>query len=377
MSYSVLEKYIKKELSEGKTWEVIAEQLKQKPYCIDTNFLEEFALLKYNQIESDFYNPLVKEARGIIFRKSTGNIVCHAFNKFGNYGEGYSDKIDWSSATVSEKVDGSIIKLWNAGGDLWRISTNGTINAYTCPLPLESGNIKTFGDLWDSITEGIDCTKLKTERTYIFEITSLLNKVVVTHLENSIWYLGERDTETGKEYFEEDTIKKFNCKTPKVFHLNSLEDCIETAKILPFNEEGYVVKDKDYNRIKIKSPAYVSAHHLKNNGVVTKSRVLDLIDLGEKEEFLNYYPEYSEHFIEIENKKMSFIDSLEEDKKKFEEFISTKDDLTRKEIALFIQKNTNKLSFSFLFELLDDKTFTIAKFYSSMSKTRKDSVLNL
>lgn len=70
---------------------------------------------------------------------------------------------------------------------------------------------------------------------------------------------------------------------------------------MPFNEEGYVVVDKEYNRVKIKSPAYVNAHRLINNKVINTEKVLDLIIQNEQSEFLSYFPEYTEIFKSIQN----------------------------------------------------------------------------
>ena len=89
----------------------------------------EYAVFNY-EINADFYDPIVQEARGIILDTEQYEVVCWPFRKFGNHNEGYADPIDWSNARVLEKVDGSIIKLWydHARGD-WQFSTNGTIRA--------------------------------------------------------------------------------------------------------------------------------------------------------------------------------------------------------------------------------------------------------
>jgi hypothetical protein len=57
--------------------------------------------------------------------------------------------------------------------------------------------------------------------------------------------------------------------TPTLFYLRTLDDCVEAARMLPWDDEGYVVLDKYFNRIKIKSPEYVKIHRLApNNGVL-------------------------------------------------------------------------------------------------------------
>ena len=43
--------------------------------------------LKYNQIESDFSQEIVRECRGLILDSDTADIVCYPFYKFFNYGE--------------------------------------------------------------------------------------------------------------------------------------------------------------------------------------------------------------------------------------------------------------------------------------------------
>ena len=81
-------------------WE---QKLQDKPYCITIKRKDNFIIFNYNQIESDFYNPIVKECRGVILEDKTFKPVCVPFYKFGNYGEGYADTIDWSAARVQKK----------------------------------------------------------------------------------------------------------------------------------------------------------------------------------------------------------------------------------------------------------------------------------
>lgn len=77
------------------------------------------AILNYD-MECDFTNPVVQEARGIIINTETLDVVCWPFRKFANYGESYADSIDWNTARVQDKIDGSIVKLWyNRAADKW------------------------------------------------------------------------------------------------------------------------------------------------------------------------------------------------------------------------------------------------------------------
>jgi len=299
-------------------------ELTQKPYCLTIKDDGPYTIFSYSQIDSDFYNEVVRVSRGIILKIEENfdwthdpenfsnekevrvncniEIVCWPFNKFGNYGEGYADPIDWASARVQEKVDGSIIKVWH-DDDLWHISTNGMINAFGTDLMNPTEDCASFGDLF-MIAAGNTCgsygellDKLDQDYTYIFELTSPWNRVVVPYQDTTITHIGSRNLITGKEEILDLGIKK-----PKEYKFATWDEMVSTAAALPFSQEGYVVVDKDWHRVKVKSKAYLQAHHLKDNGNVNPKRVLELIKANEQGEFISYFPEYKEHFDKIQAK---------------------------------------------------------------------------
>lgn len=295
---------------EGLTFEQIKAKLEGPPYRCKVKDNDTYYIINYDQINSDFSNEVVRQCRGIILRKDTNRVVCYPFTKFFNHGEKYASRIDWESARIQEKIDGSIIKLWF--DEVWHVSTNGTIDAQEAELPSDlPGAPKNFYELFE--TAFLKDTKWASKEwslyyTYMFELVSPWNKVVVPHTETKIYHIGTRDNITGEELDIDLGIQK-----PRQFNLSSLEDVVKMAESLPFNEEGYVVVDKNWNRIKVKSPAYVAAHHLKNNGVLTTKRFIDLIRTGEEEEFLTYYPEFKEQLIEIKRAMKSFYSTLKEE----------------------------------------------------------------
>jgi hypothetical protein len=274
------------------------ELLVQPPYCITIKDDGAYTILNYSQIDSNFNEEIVRECRGLIIRSDTLQPVCVPFFKFGNYGESYCPAIDGESARVQEKCDGSLIKFWYDDGN-WHGSTSGMVNMYCAKVDetdltfgmlfdrtaskLFGENYKTLSDMWDK-----NCT-------YLFELCCPENRVVVPHTESKIYHIGTRNNRTLEELNVDIGIAK-----PKEYRFHSIEDCIEAAKKMPFSEEGYVVVDKHWNRIKIKSPAYVAAFHLKNNGVITTVRLIDLLRTGESVEFLTYYPEYADDVGRVE-----------------------------------------------------------------------------
>ena len=282
--------------------------IQKKPYCVEVKKEDGVILLKYNQIESDFLNEMVRECRGIIL-SDTFIPVCVPFFKFGNYGESYCPEIDWGSARVQEKIDGSLIKVWYYNGK-WRVSTNGTIDAYKAEIKtlICENKYKTFGELFDEAKKNsnLDFDKLDESNTYMFELVSPYNKIIVPYSETKLYHIGTRNRWTFEEIDEDIGVEK-----PKEFDLHSIEDCIKATKLMPFSEEGYVVVDKNWNRIKIKSPAYVTAHHLKGNGELNFISLIELLRTNETEEFLTYFPEYKEIVDTYKSKIESIIYGLE------------------------------------------------------------------
>ena len=310
------------------------EILQKEPYFIKIKEDDNYILLKYDQIFSDFHNEIVRECRGIIFDKNY-NPVCVPFFKFGNYGESYASPIDWQSARVQEKIDGVIIKVWWHNNE-WHISTNGTIDAYKSHINHTFDNIEnnfqTYGQLFDLAKENshLDFSKLDKNNTYMFELISPFAKVVVQHTETKLYHIGTRNNLTLEELNEDIEIEK-----PKEFDLQSLEDCIEASKQLPFDNEGYVVVDKFYNRIKIKSPKYVYVHKIKNNGSVNKDSILQIIRENEIEEFLVYYPIFEPFISEMKSKIDDILTKIEQENKEY----SSKNIESQKDFALLVKES--------------------------------------
>ena len=262
---------------------------------------------------------------------------------------------------VQEKIDGSLIKLWFDNGS-WHISTNGTIDAKEADLLADFSDQKTFYDLFCSAINMYDLiNKLCPDYTYMFELVSPFNRVVVPYTKTEIYHIGTRNNITLEELNEDIGIQK-----PKEYDLHSLDDCLKTAEALPFSEEGYVVVDKFWNRVKIKSIAYVAAHHLKNNGVITYSRVVDMIMVNGQDDFIAIYPEYKDIFDKVETGINTFIDNIKKDWIDFENsdvYHST----LRKDVALFFIKRTCP---AFMFSFYDKKVSSLDEWIKSLQSDK-------
>lgn len=355
----MLKKYyatqIGKFIAENKDWETV---LTKEPYCLKYQRYNNYILFKYNQIESDFSNPIVKEARGIISRDGWWEYpVCRAFDKFFNIGETNAEILDWSTVQVTQKIDGSLIKVWF--NNTWHISTNGMIDAYkACYSDVESCN---FRDLFKEALENNNITfeELTSEMepgfTYMFELVSPKTRVVIPYDKTDLYYLGLRDNYSNAEmpfYSVNFSLKiPTKVKKPAVYSLHSVTECLKAAQNLPWNEEGYVACDINCNRVKIKSPQYVLAHYVRNNNNVTNETLVGVAISGEQEEFLTYAEDYKEALQKVTNAVKKFkndcVEALNNVKSKVYE--------TRKDYALEVQKYPENIR-PYLFINIDKET---------------------
>jgi hypothetical protein len=285
----------------------------------------------YDQIESSKYkdHPVVVESRGIILNSEDNwNIVCRSFDRFFNQGETCAAEIDWSNARVQEKVDGSLMTVYHYNGE-WHVCTKGSPDA--------GGTVGTeqftFRDLfWETFNRHCNIVLLQ-GFNYIFELTSEYNRVVTAQHGNkgNLTLIGMRSPD-GNEVALENFVSLF--PVVQSFPLNSVDDVIEASKNLdPSKQEGFVVVDRKFNRIKIKSPKYVLIHHLKNS--LNDERIVALIKTGESSEVFAYFPDLKVRY-DILNHKFWYLENLLD--RYYNEFVNSRTFENQKEFALFVQK---------------------------------------
>ena len=346
-------------------WEKL---LSEKPYSLiithDRIYDKNLVMFKYSQVDSDMSIKLVQECRGLILDEDTKEIVSYPFNKFFNFGEPNAAKINWTSAHIGQKIDGSFIKIVKINGKLL-ISTNGTINAFNASIPKQIGCIfNSFGDLVQYILQNKKCdiSLFEPNWTYMFELTSPWTRVVCPFKNNNLWYLGRRNNITfQEEHFSQNPFNEI-FDTPKIYPLKSLDECITATKAMPWDEEGYVVCDKFFNRVKVKSPSYVAAHNLCNNHVMSYSRAVELVRANEIEEICSYFEEFRPA---LEECKTRFWKLVEDSENAWNEYLKVDSSLqTRKDKALWITKNFKIPGLAF--GLLDKKIASVRDFFMNV-----------
>lgn len=269
--------------------------------------------LKYDQLESNMSLTEVQECRGLILEKDTWKVMSMSFFKFFNYGESNAAKIDWNTAHVLEKVDGSMIQLyWDWNNQEWFAATTGTAEG--------EGEVNnkmgtTFNELfWKTIFDKSPKFKLSyldKNVTYVFELTTPYNIVVKPHGESSVTLLAARYNDTLFEatYAQlKETAHALHVNVVKAFDLNAFDSLIKTFEGMPWSEEGYVVVDGNFNRVKIKNPAYVAVHHLKDSTALYN--ILMIVKTNEVDEFISTFPERKEEVLKLRSNYDLLIHNL-------------------------------------------------------------------
>lgn len=313
--------------------------------------------LKYDQINADFSVQLVRECRGLILDEDDNwNVVARGFDKFFNVGEHLcpiADNDAKSKVVAYEKKDGSLIMLYYYAG-MWRAATTGTPDA--------SGQVGdhglTFEDLfWKTFLEH-DYTvppEAGHNLTYLFELMTPLNRVVVRHTKNKLSLLAVRNNLSGMLMRADQLAPNYsNYKGVKQLFgsgatVVQLKETFKTAD--PLRLEGYVIYGPFGSMAKLKHPGYVALHHMVSS--TSSKSMLDIIRQGEVAEVLTAFPEYKPQFDALQSKYDALV------RKITDAYAEHQHHKTQKEFALAVKE----LPFSAaLFSLRKAKVANVEQF---------------
>jgi T4 RnlA family RNA ligase len=318
-------------------------------------------LFKYDQINSPFTELLVRECRGVILdSENNWNVVCRPFDKFFNLGEQLAAPIDWSTARIQEKLDGSLMTMYHYQDD-WHVSSSGNpdaagnVNAW----PMDFANL--FWDTW--FATKMYSKALHPAFNYMFELTSPYNMVVVPHVEPKLTLIGVRHVATGHEFSPLDYKDEFPLAS--TYPMSSFDDVLASfSKLDGQRFEGYVVVDANYNRVKVKHPQYVALHHLKDSVGASPKRLVEIIRKNESEEFLTYFPEFKERFLAYKEKYNNLVYQMEfewDNIVERQQWVGIKFD--RKQFAFYAKEG---ICPAFLFQRFDNRVDTAREFLANV-----------
>ena len=210
-------------------------------------------------------------------------------------------EINWSDPklAVLEKLDGTLcIVYFDPFTNKWCVATRSVPEA---DLFMDN-DIFTFRTLFEKAVE--DTTELTFDAltglldknyTYCFELTTPYNRIVVYYPNNGITLIAVRDLTTHKEVdFSHDVVQYLNCVVPFVqAHTYTTIDELLTwvSSLNPIDHEGVVIRDANFNRIKVKNAAYVATSKIRESLATSPRNCLELILLGKDDDAASFLPQ--------------------------------------------------------------------------------------
>lgn len=314
---------------------------------------------------TDFMQPGAMECRGVMFRHDRDEhkveLVAMPMEKFFNLNENpMSMNLDLTQVDeILLKADGSLMSTYMHDGAL-KIKSKGSISSEQCVAamdwlesqPLFTRALKSLDDLnW----------------TVNLELCSPVHRIVIGYMKPHLKVLNARNRTTGA-YMDYQTL----CD---VFSTENVIDRIQVSDPVAFvasipsmteDIEGYVIRLKSGQRVKIKTEKYLSLHHAKDS-VNNPRRLFEaILDEGIDDLRSMFYTDVvamkmiDEMQVKVDHLHNSMV-------KLVEEFYETNKHMERKDYAIKGQTELDRLYFGlamtkYLGKSVDYKGFLKSKY---------------
>jgi len=291
----------------------------------------------------NLWNETLLMCRGLV-TNDTGDIVARPFSKFFNIEEGrYSPTENFE---VYEKMDGSLgIVFWYEGQ--WVVATRGS---FTSDQAIKA----------KELLKKYNTDIMFRHLTFCFEIIYKNNRIVCDYKDyEGLVLLGTFD-KNGKEYDVEmwreygfDVVKKYD----------GINDYKELKQMVKNDQEGFVVKFSNGDRVKVKGVEYLRLHKIMTN--VTTTGVWEYLKNGEDVmEILKDVPDefYDKIKTYVRDLKYSYFQISEDVGKKFDgkmygKYNDKEPIEDRKEFAEWVSTQPKHMS-GILFRMFDKKDYS-------------------
>lgn len=208
---------------------------------------------------------IVQEARGLVLQKNTWNLVAISMKKFDQESKAFK----WEKSQILPKFDGCLVVLYFYEGE-WitgtRFSVDGDCYVASAFANLQSikwnqlfkNTIEDFlNDTYESFLSILD-----KDQCYSFELCTLNNQNVILYKDNfaKLIAVQNKNDLTEKDIFEQKEINELYPQLlPERRFVNSYKEALDILleDNNPYEVEGYVGLDVNFNRIKILNFKYV------------------------------------------------------------------------------------------------------------------------
>jgi hypothetical protein len=322
-----------------------------------------FTIVKYNKD----HGPVTTNDgmyRSVIYDSNTGDCVCFSppksvdYEVFAGGSANIHSTLD-DNIIAQELVEGTMINVFfNQYTNSWMTSTKSTLEGKTCffrtnYLPLEDCECrKTFHDMFMEACKSCNLNLLEDldpKRCYSFVLQHPENRIVVPFTEPNIYLIGEYSMTkeldgcniTSHDIYKSNLIQ---VKVPQLYNSDKLDTTFQMLKdtyasdecITPYTINGFVLYLHGINtkplhftpnlqtyaagfRAKKRNPMYEHVRHLRGNQPKLQYHFLVLrkatyftgrplnVEFGPLDEFLHYFPEFSEAFCAYEFKVREYV----------------------------------------------------------------------
>ncbi len=197
------------------------------------------------------------------------------------------------SSIVAQSLGGDLVSIDDSSENQWIVSTSRCIDATKAYW----NSNKSFYELFIDCIGDYDLNQLDINKCYTFIILHPENRIVLNYLEPSCIHILTYDKTECKEVDDDINLPK-----PEECNFASFEDFINAVTDLDYTEPGYMLVDENNNRVRVMSRKYEEVRNLKGNIPNMAKRFLQLrkIEPEKIPIFLQYYPEYTELYNNLE-----------------------------------------------------------------------------
>lgn len=335
----------------------------KKDHGVNYNIRNGKVSLSYDMLNAVNADPVSQQCRGLILRESTWDVVAVPMFRFFNL-EQKTDavNIDWASAQFEEKMDGTLIIVYfDTVQNRWYVATRSVPEA---DIKIDTYSV-TFSELFEvalSKIFAIDNFTLQDfmknsdkEKTYCFELCTPLNRIVCEYAKFEIVLLAVRSIVTLQEENPELHYGEFSLPEIKKYKFDNVENLTNIIRDWdPKHHEGVVVKDKFFNRVKVKSPAYIAYNHMRDSLTTSMRGCVEIVLLGKDDDVVGMLPEFlAERLLKIKDAVKIILKNTESD------YESIKHIEVQKDFAIEAGK---KIWPSVLFAMRNGKAKSVADF---------------
>lgn len=264
--------------------------------------------LNYDMLEAKDADPVAAQCRGVVLYRIDDEpefngdsivgetlLLCRTMPRFFNYGQSAAANVNFNKAKFFEKLDGTMIAFYyDTIAQAWCVATRSVPDA---DLALDGFGQWTFSKLFKhaiSETSGMSyenwllSENLKKRLTYIFELCTPVNQVVVPHTAYRAHSIAILNTNSGEQFDPSNPVHKLDhvpvCPSYSLDNVNDMLTFV--ASMNGHEHEGLVVCDDKFNRIKVKNAEYLALSRITDSACKSPRSMLEMCLSGKLDDAL-------------------------------------------------------------------------------------------